>query len=46
MIKYDDVTTENMKDHKPYWMQNINELDTEYRILIIGVLDLEKQKRF
>ena len=33
MIKFDDVTKENIKEHNPNWSQNP---DHPYRILIIG----------
>ena len=45
MMLHDVTKKKKKKDHNPNWIQNINELDTEYR-LIIGVLDLEKQKHF
>ena len=40
MIHYDDVTKENIKQYNPNWPEIP---DHPYRILIIWVLNLEKQ---
>ena len=40
MIKFDDVTKENIKEHNPNWPQIP---DHPYRILIIRGLNLKNQ---
>ena len=39
MIKFDDVTKENIKEHNPNWSQIP---DHPYRILIVGSSESEK----
>ena len=43
MINFDDVVTENIKEHNPNWPQTP---DHPYRILIIGGSDQKKQTHY
>ena len=42
-VNFDDVTKENIKENNPNWPEV---LDHPYRILIVEVLDLEKQMHY